>query len=179
MPRIHITGAAGAGTSTLGRALAGKLRVPWFDSDDYYWIPTVPPYRVKRDPAARDRRLEEDLAAAGDWVWSGSAVGWRVGAEERLTLCVYLSLPDAVRLERLRRREQEEHARLPYVSREEIDAELEKFLAWAGRYETGGREVRSRVRHEQWMATLACPILRIEGDLPTGERVSRVLDALA
>ena len=178
MARIHVTGAAGTGTTTLARALSGRLRVPWFDSDDYYWIPTIPPYRVKRDPAARDRRLAEDLATFDDWVWSGSAVGWKAGAEERLTLCVFLSLPDEVRLPRLRRREEEEHAGLPYVPREEIEAGMAEFLDWAQRYETGGLEVRSRRKHEEWLATLPCPVLRIEGDLSTEARVSRVMDAL-
>jgi adenylate kinase family enzyme len=37
--RILITGASGCGTTTLGRALADKLRLPFFDVDDYYWLP--------------------------------------------------------------------------------------------------------------------------------------------
>ncbi|MEO6565651.1 MAG: adenylate kinase, partial [Casimicrobiaceae bacterium] len=50
---IHITGASGSGTSTLGAALANHLDVAHFDADDFYWLPTVPPYTAKRDPASR------------------------------------------------------------------------------------------------------------------------------
>ena len=53
MARIHVMGAAGSGTTTLAQALSSRLRVPHFDSDEYYWIPTVPPYRIKRDKAVQ------------------------------------------------------------------------------------------------------------------------------
>ena len=33
--RIHILGAFGSGTTTLGRALAARLQYPYFDMDDY------------------------------------------------------------------------------------------------------------------------------------------------
>jgi adenylate kinase family enzyme len=42
--RIHITGASGAGVSTLGCALADALAIPHHDTDDYFWQPTSPPY---------------------------------------------------------------------------------------------------------------------------------------
>jgi len=179
MPRIHVMGAAGAGTTTLARALAGRLRIPCFDSDDYYWVSTVPPYRIKREKPARDARIREDLTRFDDWVWSGSAVSWNHGCWERLTHCVYLTVPDAVRLPRLRRREEAEHAALPYVDEAEAAAEIEEFLAWAAQYADGDLEVRSRRLHETWLATLACPVIRIDGDTTTEERVAIVMDALA
>lgn len=37
--RIHILGASGVGTSTLGKALADKLNYCHLDTDDYYWLP--------------------------------------------------------------------------------------------------------------------------------------------
>jgi len=170
MPRIHVTGASGTGTSTLARALARELGCPWFDSDDYYWVPTVPPFREKRDPAERARRLEADLSAHDDWAWSGSAVSWSGGAEGRITHCVFLSVPDEIRLPRLRRRE-EDHGLPP--------EKIAEFMAWAARYEEGGLDVRSRKSHEAWLATLACPVLRLDGDLTTEERMRRVLDMFA
>ena len=48
---IHITGASGAGTSTLGRALATATGTVHFDTDDYYWAPVEPKYSVKREVA--------------------------------------------------------------------------------------------------------------------------------
>lgn len=51
--RIHITGASGSCTSTLGRAVAGALGAPFVDADDCYWLPTETPFTVKRAPDER------------------------------------------------------------------------------------------------------------------------------
>ena len=179
MPRIHVTGGAGTGTTTLARALSGRLRIPHFDSDDYFWIPGVPPYRIKREPQERNRRIAEDLAGFDDWAWSGSALSWGHESDDRLTLCVFLTLPAELRLARLRAREERDHRDLPFVTPEENAAELRDFMAWAEQYEDGGLDVRSRQRHEQWLATLDCPVLRLDGDLSTVDRVGSVMDALA
>ena len=178
MPRIHVIGAAGVGTTTLARALAGRLRVPHLDSDSYFWIPTVPSFKLKRDKPVRDARLREDLERLDDWAWSGSAVSWNHGAEARIQLCVFLTLPRELRMGRLKAREQRYHHDLPYVKKEECERELREFLAWAERYDEGGPEVRSRELHEKWLETLACPVLRIDGDTTTEARVARVLQTL-
>lgn len=57
--RVLVTGAGGAGTTTLASSLAGGWSVPHADADDYYWVPTDPPYRSKRDPAARVALTEQ------------------------------------------------------------------------------------------------------------------------
>ena len=51
--------------------------------------------------------------------------------------------------------------------------ETESFLEWA-HYEDGTREGRSLARHEAWLATLACPVLRLDGARPLAELVSDV-----
>ena len=40
MPRIHIIGASGSGTSALGAALASSLCCPQVDADALFWLPT-------------------------------------------------------------------------------------------------------------------------------------------
>ena len=44
---IHIFGASGCGTTTLGDAVAEKLPLTHFDVDDFYWRPTDPPFVEK------------------------------------------------------------------------------------------------------------------------------------
>jgi adenylate kinase family enzyme len=51
--RILITGASGAGTTTLGKAVASKMNWSFIDTDDYYWLPTKPQYQEKRDHFSR------------------------------------------------------------------------------------------------------------------------------
>ena len=59
--RIHILGASGSGTTTLGRALAERLQYPHFDTDDYFWLPTDPPYTQQRARTERAQLLMDDL----------------------------------------------------------------------------------------------------------------------
>lgn len=61
--KLYILGAAGASVSTLGRKLGEALDAPWFDVDDYYWLPTDPPFRIKRSVEQRIELLRADLAA--------------------------------------------------------------------------------------------------------------------
>ena len=60
--RIYISGASGAGVSTLGAALAHRLRVPHVDVDDYYWYLTDPPFGKSRPPEERLVLLKQALA---------------------------------------------------------------------------------------------------------------------
>ena len=58
--RVHLFGASGSGTTTLGRALAAALDIPPLDTDDY-WQPTDPPDTVKHEPAERVGRIEREV----------------------------------------------------------------------------------------------------------------------
>jgi cytidylate kinase len=59
---VHILGASGSGTTTLGRVLAERLAVPFHDTDAFYWVPTNPPFREKRDSSERCRLLRVALS---------------------------------------------------------------------------------------------------------------------
>lgn len=45
---IHIYGASGAGTSTIGKYISDRLGYFFMDTDDYFWEPADTPYTVKR-----------------------------------------------------------------------------------------------------------------------------------
>ena len=53
-----------------------------------------------------------------------------------------------------------------------------EFMSWAAAYDDGGMEMRSRRRHEAWLAALPCPVLRLEGEAPLEESLARVTDRL-
>jgi adenylate kinase family enzyme len=167
--RIHVTGASGSGTTTFGRALAAELGCPHFDSDDYFWLPTDPPYTTKRDPGERNRLLLADLRASVQFVETGSLISWSGEIDALFTGVVFLWLPPELRLARLREREL---AELGHVG--------EEFMEWAASYDVpGNRKTRSRLLHEEWMEGLACPVLRLVGDLTTEERLARTRAWLA
>lgn len=166
--RIHITGASGSGTSTLGRSTASRLGCPVLDADDFYWLPTQPPFTTKRGPEQRWSLLAAALEEAGScWVLSGSAVGWAPELDDLFTLIVLLDAPTTVRLERLRRRELDA---LGHVD--------QAFLDWAARYDSGDETIRSRRRHDTWLQQQTCPVLRLDSTLPTTQLTGEVLRAV-
>src|SRR5262245_65783331 len=110
--RIHILGGSGSGTTTLGAALAHRLAIPHLDTDDYYWLPSHPPYAAKRPVEERLRLLDRDAGGDGSWMLSGSLCGWGDPLIPRFTHVLYLDVPTSVRLARLERREQARYGEL-------------------------------------------------------------------
>jgi adenylate kinase family enzyme len=145
--RIHILGASGSGTTTSGRALAECLQSPHFDTDNYFWLPTDPPYIHQRERTERTQLLMDDLTAQDSWVVSGSLCGWGDVAIPLFELVVFLWIPPDVRMARLRQRERARFGEriLPGGDMYEIS---QAFLAWAASYDEGGLDIRSRQRHD-------------------------------
>ncbi len=179
--RIHVMGASGSGTTTLGRALAARLALPHHDSDDYFWLPTIPPYQTQRPVADRLRLMQEMFLPRADWVLSGSVVGW--GEQTALLvanfdLVVFLRTPRDIRLQRLRAREAAHFGRDAVAPGGWRHDETESFVEWASHYEDGTREGRNLLKHEAWLATLPCPLLRLDGSRPPAENVDEIASAL-
>jgi adenylate kinase family enzyme len=175
--RIHILGASGSGTTTLGRALAERLHYAHFDTDDYFWLPTDPPFREPRPLAERQQLLMTDLTAYNSWVISGSLCGWGDSAIPLFDLVVFLWIPQDVRMARLHRREMER-----YGTRIMPDGDMyeqsQAFLNWAASYDEGNLSIRSRRRHEQWLSTLPCPIICREGVYTIEEQVDVLMGVI-
>jgi adenylate kinase family enzyme len=165
--RILITGASGSGTTTLGQALAARLGCAFFDSDDFYWVPTIPPFQRKQDPAVRAVRLLEAMQIVSAAVLAGSILNWGAELEDSFSLIVFLTVPAEVRVARLREREIRRFGRADQA-----------FLTWAAQYDEGTQEGRSLSKHEAWLAMRRCPVLRIDGDTSTHHRLAQVLGHL-
>lgn len=145
--RILITGAAGSGTSTLARVLGAAVSGRVFEADDYFWLPSSPPFTTKRDPQDRLSSLLHDLDRMHTAVIAGSIVDWGVELEDSLSIIVFLTVPTAIRVERLRRREE---LLFGHANPE--------FLEWAAQYDNGRLPGRSRLKHERWLASRSAPI---------------------
>ncbi|HKW91003.1 MAG TPA: AAA family ATPase [Methylomirabilota bacterium] len=171
--RIHVLGASGSGTSTLASALAAAHGHRHLDTDDFFWLPSDPPFQHRWPLEERLAKLRAAVAETPRWVLAGSLCGWGDPLIPEFELVVFLLVPTEVRLARLRAREQARYgtAIAPGGSLHEASAE---FLEWAARYDAGDLEMRSRARHEAWLAALPGPVLRLEGDRPVAEQLARV-----
>ena len=174
---IHIFGASGSGTSTLGRALAEKTGFRFMDTDDYYWLPAEPMYTLKRPIPERLALMARDLDECSDAVLSGSLAGWGDPLIPRFTLAVRLVTPTPVRMERLKQREYARYGRR-ILPGGDLYEQSQAFLAWAAQYDDGLPPLRSRALHDLWQQKLSCPLLTLDGTLPLDELAEAVLQKL-
>jgi len=172
--RVHIFGASGSGTTSLASALATGYGHRHLDTDDFYWLPTDPPYREPRPREARLALLRQALAESRRWVLSGSLCGWGDPLIPEFELVVFLVVPTEVRLARLRAREWERYGRAALAPGGVLHHAHVEFLDWAGRYDVAGVEIRSRALHEAWLASMPNAVLRLEGDRTVGEQLVQI-----
>lgn len=176
--RIHILGGSGSGTTTLGAHLALALDDPHHDTDDFYWLPTDPPYQTKRPVPDRLTLMEQHFLPRERWVLSGSLMGWGDPLIPWFDMVVFLTLPKAERMDRLMQRERRSYGDSIQTGGA-MEAAHIAFIAWAERYDDPTFAGRSRSRQDAWCAALPCPVLQLDSRAPVSELVASVMEAFA
>jgi adenylate kinase family enzyme len=174
LERIHVFGAAGCGSSTLGWALARRLGFQHLDCDDFYWLPTTPPFQRKRTTLERLHLLSEATVSSPQWVLSGSVAGWGDALISQFDLVVFLYVPTEIRLARLQRREQARFGTALDPGGSMHD-QHQAFLRWAAGYDPGLSGGPTLWTDAAWLAYLPCPLLCLIGEDGTAEQVSCIL----
>ena len=177
IPLLYIFGASGSGTTTLGRAVSEALGWRHFDIDDYYWLPTDPPYTAARPREERLPLLLEHMRSAAGAVLTGWGKGWVYPLIPEFTLAVRLILEPSLRLERLEARE-----RANFGSRIDPGGDMHEnhreFMAWAARFDTGGLDMRSRASLDAWQARMACQVLTLDSANSVEDNLAKVIREL-
>lgn len=171
--KLYLFGASGSGVTTLGYRLSEQLNMPYFDTDSYHWVPSYPPYTIKRPFDERHAWIVSDLSKQDCWILGGTVYNWGDEWKSVFDLAVYLWVPPEIRLQRLYQREKE-RGRMVGAALEQSTS----FLDWTAHYDSGDLPGRSRTNHEEWIAKLNCPVLRIEGDTTTTERLQLIQVAI-
>jgi adenylate kinase family enzyme len=175
MQKIHIFGASGSGTTSLAKAVAEASGCQHYDTDNYFWIPTIPPFQSIRERPERQELLRQDLQRNESWVISGSLCGWGDFAIPMFDLVVFLWLPTDLRMQRLKRRETERFgSEIENPNDPRYQGHM-AFLEWAAAYDTGGLDMRSKSNHEEWISALPCQVIRIEHDRTILENLKTIM----
>lgn len=172
--KLHIFGASGAGVTTLGTALGQALSISYFDSDAYYWVPSEPPFTIRRPEADRDAALAHALIQHPDWILGGSAMSWAAPWILAADLVIFLWLPQPLRLHRLQQRELERYGNVIFTDPTRAE-QTRTFLAWAAGYDDnscGGS--RNLANHTEWLGQFTCPVLELRGDFSVAQRLNAV-----
>lgn len=175
---IHIVGATGAGTTTLGQALEREFGYKWMDTDGHFWMPSDPPYSKFFPFEERIKLINEAIQRNEKCVICGSLCGWGDVLIPSLDLVVFLYTPADVRIDRLEKREYErfgerireggdmyeEHIRfIEWSKTYDNKKEHLELIDWSKPYDANNPPERSRALQEEWLKLLPCPVLRLDG----------------
>jgi|LSQX01.1.fsa_nt_gb adenylate kinase family enzyme len=173
MPLIHVFGASGAGTTTMGRAIASSFGYVHLDTDDFFWEPTDPPFQRTRPVEERAARLHDVTGQDGFFVLTGSLCGWGDFLIPRFDLAIRLVTPTDIRIKRLQDREKSRFGDRVLPGGDMYDNHRE-FIDWAATYDAAGLDQRSRARHDQWSHLLCCPCLVMDGARPMSDLIKEL-----
>lgn len=162
MKLIHIYGASGSGTTTLGKAISLKYGYVHMDTDDYFWQPTNPPFISKRESSERIALMKKDMEEKENVVISGSLCGWGDVFIPSFTLVIRIDIPTEIRVNRLETREYEHFGNRIKVNGDMYEDHL-SFIKWAKEYDNGDESMRSKAMHDNWSKLIRCDQIILDG----------------
>lgn len=170
MKVIHIFGASGAGTSTLGTAIFNKYGYKHMDTDDYFWCATNPPFTTKREPSERIMIMEKDIKIHEKVVITGSLCGWGDVLIPLFDLVIRVVTPTENRIKRLKEREYFRFGNRILVGGDMHEEHL-SFIEWAKEYDYGDENMRSKAMHDRWSKLIECESVLIDGVKPVEDNI--------
>lgn len=173
--RLHSFGASGSGVSTLGGALSAELDIPVFDFDNYYWERSDPPFTVKRGYDERYRLLLKDIDNSKSYIISGHYGTIVELLDKMLTHAIFIYASSNLRIVWLKSREFKDYGVriLPYA---DMHDSYNEFIEWAKGYDASNLEGRNLKQHEERIAELNCPVLKLNGDEELERKLKIVMD---
>ena len=166
---IIICGLNGAGKSSIGRALAKELGFHFIDNEDLYF-PKTDTHYTYASPRARkevEQLLFNEIKAHKDFVFASVKGDYGEAIYPFFQYAVLLYAPKDIRLQRVKERS------------------FQKFgsrMLWGGdlyeQEENFFDLVESRTENmvEEWVQSLSCPIVRVNGTQPIEENVKFIME---
>ena len=168
---ILVCGLNGAGKSTLGKALAEELGYHFIDIEDLYFPKTDPSYlyACPRTREEVEKLLSHEIEAHQKFVLASVRVDDWSAVRAFFRCAVLIDVPKEIRMRRVRDR---------------------SFRKFGGRMLPGGDlyeqeeafftfvNARAENAVEQWLRTVDCPVIRIDGTRPVAENTGVILKYL-
>jgi len=95
-----------------------------------------------------------------------------------LMLSRFVQVPTEIRIKRLHQREARHFGAEAVSPGGWRHQETEDSIEWASLYDDGTREGPNLRRHQTWLDTLSCPVLRLDGTRATKELVAEIIATL-
>ncbi len=166
---ICVCGLNGSGKTTLADALAKELNFKHMDIEQYYFISTDNPYSSSRTREEVERLLLEDIKKNPRFVFSAVNGNMTTEINKHYDLVIYLDAPLNIRQKRNRQRAIDKIGDRVLPGGDMYEQE-KKFFAYA--------EKRTPEKIENWLKTLSCKAIRLDGTKPLQENVELIKSLL-
>lgn len=165
---IQICGLNGCGKSTVGKALARELGFHFIDNEDLYFQRAAPnePYRNERPRHEVERLLMEEVRQHENFVFAAVKGDYGEAIGPLYNYAVYLHVPSDVRAWRVKNRSFLKFGERMMPGGDLHEKEEAFFRVVAGRSET---------LVENWLQTLPCPVLHLDGTAPVEENIGKIV----
>ncbi|XFA99264.1 hypothetical protein ACAG96_01460 [Candidatus Izemoplasma sp. B36] len=170
---INIFGSSGSGSTTLAKEIAENFDYKFIDVDDYLWKKTDPPFTERNSNHLACELIKKELNDNKPAVISGSLVGIADEIKEDIDLFLYINLDKDIRLQRIKKREEERLGKRIKPGGDLYTQHL-SFLQWVSEYEDNPETQRSRRQHLLWLDDVDKTVLKITDELTIDELIKLV-----
>ena len=169
---ILICGLNGTGKSTLGRILADRMGYEFIDNEDLFFPKTDPSYTFSSPRSKEEviRLLEDKISGSNRFIFAAVKGNYGDRLIALLDYIVLIEVPKQIRSNRVRDRSYQKFG--------------DRILSGGDLYEKENKwfsltDNRPDTYVTDWLETLDCPVIRIDGTLPVEKNVNYLVSVLS
>ncbi len=166
---IIICGLNGSGKSTLGKALAAKLHFYFIDIENLYFPKTGPDYIYASPRTCKEveKLLLDEMKTHKNFILASVKGDYGEDIYSLIQYAILLDVPKNIRLQRVKKRSFQKFGNR-MLSGGDLYEQEEKFFHFV--------ESRDENTVEEWVKSLKCPVMRIDGTQPIDENIDFIIE---
>lgn len=168
---IIICGLNGCGKSTLGKALAKKLHFHFIDNEDLYF-PKTDDHYIYASPRSREeveKLLWGEIRAHENFVFASVKGDYGESIYPFFQYAILIEVSKDIRIQRVKNRSFQKFGERMLLGGD-LHEQEEKFFDFV--------KSRSENTVEEWVQSLKCPVLRIDGTKPIESNVDFIMEQI-
>ena len=169
---ILICGLNGTGKSTLGRLLADRMEYEFIDNEDLFFPKADPSYKFSNPRSNEEviRLLEEKISGNNRFIFAAVKGDYGDRLIASLDYIVLIEVPKKIRSKRVRDRSYQKFGDRILPGGDLYDIESRWFSL---------TDSRPDVYVTDWLETVKCPVIRIDGTLPVENNLDYIVAVLS
>lgn len=168
---IIVCGLNGSGKSTLGKKLAENLGFHFIDNEELFFPKTDPQYIYANTRSRKEveKLLLDEVRAHENFVFAAVKGDYGEKILPFFRYAVLIDVPKDIRIQRVRNRSFQKFGNRMLIGGDLYEQE-EKFFEFV--------KSRSENTVEEWIQSLKCPVIRIDGTKPIEENMDFIIGQL-